>query len=122
MKKVRIKSYVYLVALTGAFIVILYADPAYFKQYWPTFLLAWAVAICSLMALWARRLKQELNLRPWRKRVAGLEPGEIKKDGVEGQRQWLIWLYAGEEYEEAARYAATVNDEVLIDSALRGVG
>lgn len=116
MTKVRIKSYVYLVAITGVFVVILYANPAYFRQYWPAFLLAWAFAICSLVALWARRLKHELNLRTWRKRVADLDPGKIKKDTVEGQRQWLIWLYVGEDYEEAARYATSVNDEVLTDA------
>ena len=116
MKKVRVKSHVYLAAILGVFVVILYANPAYFKPYWPAFLLAWAFAICSLMVLWARRLKHELNSGPWRKRVAGLDPGKIRKDTVEGQRQWLIWLYAGEDYEEAARYATTVNDEVLIDA------
>ena len=116
VKKVRIKSYVYLAAIIGVFVIILYASPAYFKPYWPGFLLAWASAICSLMVLWARRLKQELDSRPWRTRVAGLDPGRIKKDTVEGQRQWLIWLYAGEDYGEAARYATTVNVEVLIDA------
>ena len=116
MKKVLIKSYVYLAAIIGSFVVLLYANPAYFRQCWPAFVSAWAFAICSLLVLWARRLKHELNLRPWRKRLAGLDPGKIKKDTVEGQRQWLIWLYAGADYEEAARYATTVNDEVLIDA------
>lgn len=116
MKKVRIKSYVYLAAIIGMFVLMLNASPAYFKPYRPAFLWAWAFAICSLMVLWARRLKQELNLRTWRKRVAGMGPGKINRDRVEGQRQWLIWLYAGEDYEEAARYASTVKDEVLTDA------
>lgn len=121
MKKVRIKSYVYLVAVIGLFVVILYANPAYFRQYWSAFLLAWTFAICLFMVLWARRLKHELNSGPWRKRVADLDPGKIKKDTVEGQRQWLIWLYAEEDYEEAARYVTTVNDEVLIDAPCEGL-
>jgi hypothetical protein len=116
MKKVPIKSYIYLAAAVGTFVALLYASPDYFKQYWPAFLLAWALTICALIVLWAKRLKHELDLSPWRKQAAAIDPQWIDRSTAEGQRQWLVWLYAREDYDEAAEHAATVSDEALIDA------
>jgi hypothetical protein len=42
MKEVRIKSYVYMAAVIGLFVALLYAPPEYPKQYRAALLLRWA--------------------------------------------------------------------------------
>src|SRR5215216_3601267 len=115
MKNVRIRTYVYPAALIGLLIAFLITQGR-LRQYWFICFLIWSIATIVLTLLYARSLKEELGLREWRKAAAGLDPKQINLNTAEGQRQWLLWLYGRGDYDEAAEYAATLSDEVLIDS------
>ena len=113
MKRVQIRSYLYLLTLIGLSIAFL-ATQNYLKRYGSVFFLAWLIAASALAALFATSLITELNLKQWRKEAAGIDPEQIDRTTVEGQRQWLVLLYARRDYDEAAEYASTLEDEVLI--------
>jgi hypothetical protein len=113
MKKVRIRSYLYLLTLIGLFITFL-ATQNHLKRYWSVFFLAWLFAVSAFAALFATSLITELDLKQWRKEAKAIDPEKIDRTTVEGQRQWLMLLYARRDYDEAAQYASTLADEVLM--------
>jgi len=113
MRKVRIMSYLYLLTLIGLSIAFL-ATQNHLKRYWSVFFLAWLIAASAFAALFATSLITELDLRQWRKEATAIDPHRIDRTSVEGQRQWLVLLYARRDYDEAAEYASTLADEVLI--------
>lgn len=112
MKRVGIRSYTYLMALVGLVIAFI-TTQGHLRPHWPVYFGACAVAASALALLYARSLSAELALRQWRKEAEAIDPERIYRGTAEGQRQWLVWLYAHENYDEAAEYAATLSDEVL---------
>src|SRR5215208_6690127 len=115
MKKIRIRSFLYLLILIALSIAFLAAQN-YLKPYRSVFFLAWLIAASALAALFATTLITELRLKQWRKEAAAINPDQIDRTTVEGQRQWLVLLYARSDYDEAAEYASTLSDEVLIQA------
>ena len=112
MKRVRIRPHLYLVILVGLLFVLI-MTPGYLKQYWLIFFGFCVVAISMLAFLYARSLRAEAELREWRKQAAIIDPEQIDKATKEGQRQWLVLLYAQGDYQEAAEYALNLSNEVL---------
>ena len=113
MKKLRINSYLYLltlVGLSGAF----FAMQDHIQRYRPVFFLTWFIAASLLAVLFVTSLSTELHLKQWRKEASTINPEQIDRTTIEGQRQWLVLLYARRDYDEAARYASTLTDEVLL--------
>jgi hypothetical protein len=112
MNRARIRSYLYLLAL-AVLVTAFFTTRGYLGQHWPVYFGACAVAATALALLYARSLSAELALRQWRKEASAIDPERIDRGTAEGQRQWLVWLYARGDYGEAAEYAATLPDEVL---------
>jgi general stress protein CsbA len=115
MKRIRISHHLYLVILAGLLIAI-FMTRSYLKQYWLIFLMFSLVAIPALAFLYAMSIIAETDLRQWRKEAATINPDQIDKNSNEGQRQWLVVLYARGDYKEAAEYAVTLSDDVLRDA------
>lgn len=115
MKRVRVRSYLYLAALVGL-VIAFFTAWSLLNQYRPVFFGACVVAASALALSYVRSLSAEIGLRRWRKEAAAIDPELIDMSTGEGQRQWLVWLYAREDYDEAAEYAATLSDEVLMSA------
>jgi hypothetical protein len=107
------KSYLYLLTLIGLSVTF-FATQNHLKRYWSIFFLAWLIAASGFAVLFVTSLITELNLRQWRKEAATINPEQIDRTTIEGQRQWLVLLYARRDYQEAAKYASTLADEVLL--------
>lgn len=112
MKRVRIRPHLYLVILVGILFVLI-MTPGYLKQYWLILFGFCVVAISMLAFLYGKSLKVEADLREWHKEAATIDPVQTDKATNEGQRQWLVLLYAQGNYQEAAEYAVTLSNEVL---------
>lgn len=115
MKRVRIGSYVYPASLVGV-AVAFFIFQARLGQYRTAVFWACFVVAAALLLLCVRRLIVEVEMGPWRKKAAGIDPEKLDRSTGEGQRQWLVWLYAREDYDAAAEYAATLPDEVLMSA------